>query len=78
MAWSPDGKELAYSMNGRTIWRLNLETGKSTEVQTGLDAIHMQLAWSPDGNTLAFNAMQGGEPELWLMSDFLPLLRPKR
>ncbi len=66
LAWSPDGKELAYTMLGK-IWRLGLETGKSEEVQTGLDARHTQLAWSPDGTTLAFSATQGSDPELWLM-----------
>ncbi len=71
LAWSPDGKQLAYITQDR-IWKLNLETGKSEEVQTGLDAHHMQLAWSPDGASIAFSALQGGEPELWLMSDFLP------
>jgi Tol biopolymer transport system component len=77
LAWSPDGTELAYATKNR-IWKVNLQSRRSEEVQTGLDAMHMQMAWSPDGNTIAFSALQGGEPELWLMSDFLPLLRPKR
>ena len=77
MAWSPDGKELAY-VSGERIWRLNLASGKSEEVQTGLEAVHLDLAWSPDSNTLAFTAMQGGEPELCLMSDFLSLLKSRR
>ena len=77
LAWSPDGKELAYATRDR-IWKVNLATGNSEEVQTGLDAIHMQMAWSPDGKTIAFSALQGGEPELWLMEDFLPLLKAPR
>jgi Tol biopolymer transport system component len=77
LAWSPDGKELAY-VSGEKIWRLNLGTGKSEGVQTGLEAVHTHLTWSPDGKTIAFSAMQGGEPELWLMSDFLPLLKSAR
>jgi Tol biopolymer transport system component len=68
---------LAFGSGGR-IWRLTLETGKSEEVQAGLDAILFHFAWSPDGKSIALSAMQGGEPELWLMSDFLPLLQPKR
>jgi len=52
-----------------------LATGKSEEVQTGLDAIPFHFAWSPDDKSIAFEAQQGGEPELWLMSDFLPLLK---
>jgi len=35
--------------------------------------MHLQMAWSPDGKTIAFSAQLGGEPELWLMADFLPL-----
>jgi Tol biopolymer transport system component len=36
------------------------------------------MAWSPDGKTIAFSGLQGGEPELWLMEDFLPLRRAGR
>jgi Tol biopolymer transport system component len=77
IAWSPDGKQLAYESDER-LFRLNMETGKSEEVQTGLDAIPFHVAWSPDGKTIALMAYQGGEPELWLMSDFLPLLKSAR
>jgi Tol biopolymer transport system component len=74
LAWSPDGKELAYG-SGERIWRLILATGKSEEVQTGLDAMLFQFAWSPDGKSIAFSAEQGGIPELWLMEDFLSLVK---
>ncbi len=74
LAWSPDGAELAYSTKGR-IWKVNLQNRRSEELQTGLDAIHTQMAWSPDGKTIAFSALQGGDPELWLMEDFLSLVK---
>ena len=77
LAWSPDGKALLYTTQDR-IWKVNLATGQSEEIRTGLDAVHRQMAWSPDGKTIAFGAIQGGEPELWLMEDFLPLVTSKR
>jgi Tol biopolymer transport system component len=77
LAWSPDGRQLLYSTENR-IWRLNLGTGKSEEVQTGLKVNHVDLAWSPDGKTIAFAGLQDGENELWLMEGFLPLAKGKR
>jgi Tol biopolymer transport system component len=35
----------------------------------------MQMTWSPDGKTIAFSAVQGGDPELWLVEDFLGALK---
>jgi Tol biopolymer transport system component len=72
LAWSPDGAELAYTVDGR-IWQVSLTSGSREELETELDAVHTQIAWSPDGKKIAFSAIQGGEPELWLMEDFLPL-----
>ncbi len=75
LVWSPNGRELAYISSER-IYRLNLETGKSEQVPTGLaDAHLMQMSWSPDGKTMAFSALQGGDPELWLMEDFMSLIK---
>jgi Tol biopolymer transport system component len=54
-----------------------LDGGTPIEVKTGLDAGAFHMAWSPDGEKMAFSAARGGweEPELWLMEDFLPLLK---
>ncbi len=78
IAWSPDSKELCFTIKGK-IFKVSLEDGKREEVQTGLDAQHLQIAWSPDGRNIASGATQGGgELELWFVSDFQPLLAPKR
>jgi Tol biopolymer transport system component len=79
LAWSPDSKRLAYTAEGR-VWTASLDGGTPTEVKTGLDAGAFHMAWSPNGEKLAFSAAKGGweEPELWLMEDFLPLLKASK
>jgi Tol biopolymer transport system component len=79
LAWSPDSKRLAYTSKG-SIWVATLNGGTPIEVKTGLDAEAFHMAWSPDGEKIAFSASSGGweEPELWLMEDFLPLLKASK
>jgi Tol biopolymer transport system component len=79
LAWSPDSKRLAYTSEGR-VWAASLDGETPTEVKTGLDAGAFHMAWSPNGEKLAFSAAKGGweEPELWLMEDFLPLLKASK
>lgn len=75
LAWSPEGKQLAYTDQGK-IWIVAREGGAPQEVHTGLDDDigATKLSWSPDGKKIAFTAYTGGEHELWLMEDFLPLV----
>jgi len=72
LAWSPDGKELAYTDMGKILVYSN-ESGKSKEVKTGVTGHATKLGWSPDGKKIAFTAYAGGDNELWLMENFLPL-----
>ena len=73
LAYSPDGSKIAYSIGGK-IWITSLDDGESQELRTGLpeDARLGDFDWSPDGFQIAFVASMGGEPEFWLISDFLP------
>ena len=72
LAWSPDGKELAYTDKGK-IWKYSKESGKLNEIKTGVTGSATKLGWSPDGKKIAFTAYDGGDNELWLMENFLPL-----
>ncbi len=72
LAWSPDGKKLAYTDQGK-LWIYTIGTGATKEVKTGVDAGITKIGWSPDGEKIAFTAYSGGDNELWMMENFLPL-----
>ena len=76
-AWSPDGKEIAFSKGsfGRPsergnypgpLFAIKVETGQVRQI-TVTDAV--QPSWSPHGNRLAFWAIQqGGQRDLWTVA----------
>jgi Tol biopolymer transport system component len=74
LSWSPDGARLAYT-DLKQVLVIPASGGEPEVVQPGFDGVITQLDWSPDGQTFAFTGVMGGEEEVWLMSDFLPLLR---
>ena len=71
-AFSPDGKKILYTANSK-IWTISLNGKDPVEIKTGLDTQPVKLAWSPDGKNISFAARKGGDIELWLLEDFLPL-----
>lgn len=80
LSWSPDGKELAYTSKGR-IMVVSLEGGEPREIKTGIlneEVLNFHINWSPDGKKFAFTAGFGGDEELWLMEDFLPVEKAKK
>jgi Tol biopolymer transport system component len=77
IAWSPDGKKIAYTAGG-DLHVVARDGDDPKKIQTGLDARHLKIDWARDGKHIAFTAVQGGEPELWLMEDFLPTLEAKK
>jgi len=72
LAFSPDGSKLAYTWG--KVWITSLKTGKKEQLETGLpgEIIITDFAWSPNGERIVFKGRSGGEPEFWLISDFLP------
>jgi hypothetical protein len=65
LAWSPDGTELVYSMQGR-LWRHRIGSDEAEELTTGPSYDH-QPDWSPDGRSVAYVAYQGDAMELRLL-----------
>jgi len=74
LAWSPDGERLAYTCEGK-IWVVPKEGGTPVEIETGLEAKAYKIGWSPDGKKIAFTHWKGGDDELWMMEDFLSLIK---
>src|SRR5712691_8883376 len=52
VAWSPDGTELIYSMQG-SLWRQRVDSPVAAEITSG-PAYDYQPDWSPDGRTVVF------------------------
>lgn len=72
ITFSPDGKKILYTAN-KKIWIISLDGGEPVEIKTGLDTQPVNLTWAPDGEKIAFTIRKGGDIDLWLMEDFLPL-----
>ncbi len=55
-AWSPDGKQLAYSDSGGDIYKLDLEAGNALPLEGASDPSFSETmpSWAPDGQTIAF------------------------
>jgi predicted amidohydrolase YtcJ/Tol biopolymer transport system component len=64
-AWSPDGRELAYAMQG-TLWRQALDSDRARQLTDG-PGYHHQPDWSPDGRFLAYASYTGDAVELRLL-----------
>jgi len=56
--WSPDGKWIAFAMNG-SIWKVDPHTGIAFELTYG-NKYHSSPAWSPDGKWIVYTADDDG------------------
>jgi Tol biopolymer transport system component len=65
VAWSPDGRALVYSMQGR-LWRQHLGTDEAEQLTVGA-GYDYQPDWSPDGRSIAYVSYRDDAMELWLL-----------
>ncbi|MEA3196741.1 MAG: TolB protein [Gammaproteobacteria bacterium] len=64
LAWSPDSRELIYSMAG-SLWRQALGTGVSRQLTAG--SYDYQPDWSPDGRWVIYSSYRNDAVELWIL-----------
>jgi TolB protein len=65
VTWSPDSKEVVYSMAG-SLWRQKIESKAAEQVTDG-SGYDYQPDWSPDGQEVVYCSYQKDALELWLL-----------
>jgi len=65
VAWSPDSKEVVYSMAG-SLWRQRIDSTKAVQLTDG-PGYDYQPDWSPDGKSVVYVSYQKDAMELWLL-----------
>jgi len=65
VAWSPDGTELVYSMQG-SLWRQRLGTTEAIQLTDG-PGYDYQPDWSPDGRSIVYTSYRNDALELWVL-----------
>src|SRR5436309_2604157 len=65
VAWSPDSKEVVYSMAG-SLWRQKIDSDAAKQL-TDAPGYDYQPDWSPDGKHIVYVSYQNDALELWLL-----------
>jgi dipeptidyl aminopeptidase/acylaminoacyl peptidase len=64
-AWSPDGTELVYAMQG-TLWRQKLGSREAVQLTDG-PGYDSEPDWSPDGRHVLYTSYRNDALELWVL-----------
>ncbi len=70
LAWSPDGRKLAFT-NGRDIWVMDADGTDPVRVAANEDPTHgvvMSPTWSPDGKRIAYTASSEADRDIWVVN----------
>jgi len=65
VTWSPDGKDVIYSMQG-SLWRQRLGTTEARQLTAGA-RYDYQPDWSPDGRYVAYSSYDGNAIDLRML-----------
>ena len=65
LAWSPDSRELVYSMAG-SLWRQRLDSQVAQQL-TADSSYDYQPDWSPDGHWIIYSSYRNDAIELWVL-----------
>jgi TolB protein len=65
VAWSPDSREVIYSMGG-ALWRQRVDSNTARQITAG-DGYDYQPDWSADGKSVVYVSYQHDAMELWVL-----------
>ncbi len=65
VAWSPDSRELIYSMAG-SLWRQRTDATRAVQLTDG-PGYDYQPDWSPDGRWVIYSSYSDDARELWVL-----------
>ncbi len=74
VTWSPDGRELVYSMQG-TLWRQAVADTEAVQLTDG-PGYDFQPDWSPDGTRIVYSRWTGDTIELQVLDVASGAVRP--
>ena len=67
-AWSPDGSEIAFALDGR-LWVMPAAGGEARQLTGGPEdadpAYDFEPDWAPDGESVVFSRDTGGNLDIW-------------
>ena len=66
VTWSPDSKEVIYSMAG-SLWRQKIDSNEAVQLTDGSEGYDYQPDWSHDGKYVVYTKYHQDAMELWLL-----------